>query len=171
MLPTCLVGVAVGLYFFKTLDARTLAQGLGFLVIAYGCYSLWPAMSARGKPRGIPGIVAPLAGVVGGAVGTTFGTMASLFFAIYFDAIRMAKEHLRATMSAIILTLSIVRGLGYFAVGEFGRDVWVVFAAAFPMMLIGIFVGDRFHANMTERTFRHLVSAVLIVSGIALVLK
>jgi uncharacterized protein len=131
ILPTCLIGIAIGLYFFKTLDAHTLAQGLGLLVIAYGCYSLWTTVSVREKPRAVPGLVAPVAGIVGGAVGTTFGTMASLFFAIYFDAVRMAKERLRATMSAMILTLSIVRGLGYFAVGEFGGDVWVAFAVAF----------------------------------------
>ena len=35
-----------------------------------------------------PRLIAPLAGILGGAVGTTFGTMASIFFAIYFDAIR-----------------------------------------------------------------------------------
>jgi len=50
-----------------------------------------------------------------GAVGTTFGTMASLFFAIYFDAIRMAKDHFRATMSAVLVALGVVRGLGYWA--------------------------------------------------------
>jgi uncharacterized membrane protein YfcA len=74
-------------------------------------------------------------------------------------------------MSAMLLTLSIVRGFGYFAIGEFGRDVWVVAAAGFPMMLVGIVIGDRFHARMNERTFRYLVSTVLIISGIALVLK
>ena len=40
----------------------------------------------------------------------------------YFDAIRLPKDRFRATMSAMILTLSIVRGLGYAAVGEFGRE-------------------------------------------------
>jgi uncharacterized membrane protein YfcA len=171
MLPTCLIGAAIGLYFFKTLDARTLAQGLGLLVICYGCYSLWITASMREKQPAAGRIVAPLAGIVGGAVGTTFGTMASLFFAIYFDAVRMAKEHLRATMSAMLLTLSLVRGFGYFAVGEVGRDVWVLAASAFPMMILGILIGDRFHARINERAFRYLVSAVLIVSGIALVLK
>jgi uncharacterized protein len=96
MLPTCLIGVATGLYFFKTLDAHTLAQGLGRLVICYGCYSLWIIASAREKRLQAQRLVAPLAGIAGGAVGTTFGTMASLFFAIYFDAVRMPKERLRA---------------------------------------------------------------------------
>ena len=127
-LPASLIGVAIGLYVFTELDARRLAQGLGFLVIVYGGYSLWGTVRPSAKGHGSPRIVGPLAGVLAGAVGTTFGTMASLFYAIYFDAIRLTKEHFRVTMSAAILALSLMRGIGYAAVGEFGRDVWYLFA-------------------------------------------
>ena len=172
-LPAGLIGIAIGLYVFTALDSRTLAQGLGILVIAYGAYLLWaparPPTATAWQPS--PRLLAPLAGVLGGAIGTTFGTMASLFYAIYFDAIGLAKLNFRATMSAMILTLSVVRGLGYLAVGEYGREEAVAFALALPMMLIGIFIGDRFHAGMSEKNFRRLVGAVLIVSGLALLVK
>ena len=170
-LPTGLIGIAAGLYVFKTADSRTLAQALGVLVIAYGAYSLWTTTRPPAKPHAAPALIAPVAGILGGAVGTTFGTMASIFYAIYFDAIHMAKEYFRATMSAMILTLSIIRGAGYFAVGEFGAEAWLTFAVAFPAMLIGILVGDRFHANMSETAFRRMVGVVLIASGLALVVK
>ncbi|MGH6767643.1 MAG: sulfite exporter TauE/SafE family protein [Xanthobacteraceae bacterium] len=170
-LPAGLLGIAIGLYAFASLDARTLARGLGVLVIVYGGYTLWLTARPQASRQLSARIVAPIAGVLGGAVGTTFGTMASLFYAIYFDAIRMAKENFRATMSAMILTLSIARGIGYAAVGEFGLDVLAVFAVAFPMMLAGIIIGDRFHAGMSDATFRRVVGVVLIVSGVALVVK
>jgi uncharacterized membrane protein YfcA len=179
-LPAGLIGIAIGLTLFKALDARTLAQGLGLVVTAYGIYAVWGTLR---PPAAVPPTAAPaatsqssrllpaLAGIVGGAVGTTFGTMASVFYAIYFDAIRLPKDRFRATMSAMILTLSVVRGLGYAAVGEFGRDVLIAFALAFPLMLIGVFIGDRFHAGMSDTTFRRLVGAVLIVSGLALLVR
>jgi len=181
-LPTGLIGIAIGLYVFTQLDSRTLARGLGVLVIAYAAYSLWamtrpappaPAAPPAGATTRQPSrrLIAPIAGILGGAVGTTFGTMASLFYAIYFDTIRLAKHQFRATMSAMILTLSVVRGLGYLAVGAFGRDAVIAFALAFPMMLIGIFIGDRFHAGMSEQTFRRMVGGVLVVSGLALLVK
>ena len=170
-LPTGVIGVAVGLYFFKVLDAHTLARSLGLLVAAYGCYSLWTTVRSPAQSRTPPRFVAPIAGILGGAVGTTFGTMASIFYAIYFDAIRMAKEHFRATMSAMILTLSILRGIGYYAVGEFSIEALLAFVAAFPMMLLGIFIGDRFYANISDIAFRRLVSMILVVSGIALSIK
>ncbi|HSQ05311.1 MAG TPA: TSUP family transporter [Burkholderiales bacterium] len=43
--PACVAGIAIGLYFFKTLDARLLARSFGVLVIAYAIYSLWAATS------------------------------------------------------------------------------------------------------------------------------
>jgi uncharacterized protein len=168
--PAGLIGIAAGLSAFKTLDTRTLTLGLGALVIAYGCWSLWTTAQPPMKPLSSR-MIAPVAGFLGGLVGTTFGTMASIFYAIYFDAIRLAKAHFRATMSAMMLTLSVVRGAGYFAVGEFGSEALIAFAVALPLMLLGIFIGDRFHADMPELTFRRTVSAVLIVSDAALLAK
>jgi uncharacterized membrane protein YfcA len=171
LLPSCMVGIAIGLYVFKTLDSRTLARGLGVLVLIYGAHALWATMRAPAKWTVPARTAAPVAGLLGGAVGTTFGTMASLFFAIYFDTIRMGKDHFRATMTAILVALGIVRGLGYFAIDEFNRDVLMTFALAFPMMLIGIFIGDRFHTGLSELAFRRLVAVALIVSGAALLAK
>jgi uncharacterized membrane protein YfcA len=74
-------------------------------------------------------------------------------------------------MSAMMLTLSVVRGAGYFAVGEFGREALIAFAFAFPLMLLGIFIGNHFHADMPELTFRRAVAILLIVSGAALLVK
>jgi uncharacterized membrane protein YfcA len=171
LLPACLAGIAIGLYVFTALDSRTLAQGLGVLIVLYGVYSLW--LSYRPPPRwqGAQGVMAPVAGVLGGAVGTTFGTMASVFFAIYFDVIRMAKDQFRASMTAILVALGIVRGLGYWAVGEYTRDVLITVAIALPMMLAGIFIGNRIHTGLSEPAFRRLISGALMVSGLALLAK
>jgi uncharacterized membrane protein YfcA len=171
LLPSCLVGVAVGLYVFTSLDSATLARGLGVLIVLYGAYSLWLGGRPQTPWQAPPHMIAPIAGAVGGAVGTTFGTMASVFFAIYFDVIRMTKDHFRASMSAILVALGIVRGLGYWVVGEYTRDVLITVAIALPMMLVGIFIGNRIHTGVSELAFRRLVGVALIVSGLALLMK
>jgi len=168
LLPGCLIGMLLGLYIFKTLDSRTLARGLGVLVLIYGAHALWGTFRGPTKWNVPPRVAAPVAGLLGGAVGTTFGTMASLFFAIYFDVIRMSKDHFRATLSAILVALGVARGIGYFAIDEFNRDVLLTFAFAVPLMLVGIFIGDRFHTGLSELGFRRVVSVALIVSGLAL---
>lgn len=97
--------------------------------------------------------------------------MASLFFVMYLDARKLAKHAFRATMSAMLLSLAVVRGIGYYVVGEFTRDALLVFAAAFPVMLIGIYVGNRIHLGISELSFRRLVGATLLAFSVPLLLK
>ena len=171
LLPGTLIGIAVGLYVFTLLDSATLAKWLGALVLIYGLYSLWGTFRAAAKPHLPPHIAAALGSFGGGITGTVVGTMGSVFFAMYFDAIRLAKDSYRATMTAILLTLTVIRGIGYFAVGEFSRDVVMVTAILFPSMLIGLFLGNYFHHGMSELAFRRIVALALTVSGIALLIK
>ena len=171
VLHACAVGVGIGLYLFTSLDPTHLRRGLGALVVAYGAYTLWGALRPQSHVTLPPRVAAPLGGLLAGAVGTMFGTMASLFFVMYLDATRMAKTQFRATMSALVMTLSVIRGAGYWAVGEFTREVLLLFAVGLPTMLLGIYLGDRVHAWISEAAFRRLVSLVLIVSGIPLLLK
>jgi len=90
---------------------------------------------------------------------------------MYFDAIRLGKDQYRATMTAILLTLTLTRGVGYFSIGEFNWDVLVITAFLFPSMALGIFIGNRFHHGMSELVFRRTVSGALIASGLALLAK
>jgi uncharacterized protein len=171
IIPACILGVGIGLYFFAVLDTVTLARGLGVAIILYGAYSLWAATRESGGQRLAPGLVGPLSGILGGIAGATFGTMASLFFAVYLDALRVTKVEFRATISALLLTMGIVRGIGYYAIDEYGSEVWLLFAGGLPLMLLGMFLGDRIHARISEKVFRRLVSTVLILSGLALLIR
>jgi hypothetical protein len=87
---------------------------------------------------------------------------------MYFDAIRMPVDQFRAAMSAALVAIGLVRGLAYFGLGEFTADAWLLLAITFPMMLIGIYLGNRLFAELSEMRFRRLVSLILIVSGFAL---
>jgi len=171
LIPGTLIGIAGGLYVFTRLSSETLAKWLGVIVLLYGLYSLWSTFRPPPKWR-MPGRAAALLGGLGGGMtGTVVGTMGSVFFAMYFDAVRLAKDNYRATMTAILLTLTLLRGIGYWAVGEFSREVLIATAVLFPSMLLGIFIGNRFHHGMSETAFRRVVSAALIASGLALLAK
>lgn len=170
-MPWCAAGIAIGLYFFKHLDARMLTRGLGIVVLLYAFQSLAGVLRPGSLPAWLKRVIEPVAGALSGAVGTMFGSMGSVFFAMYLDARAVAKDAFRATTSAMLLLLCIARGLGYWAVGEFTRDAWLMFAAAFPLMLAGIWIGDRIHVSISERAFRKLVCATLFVCGIPLLLK
>jgi uncharacterized protein len=170
-MPWCALGIGVGLYFFKMLDAQMLTRGLGIVVLLYAVQSLVGVVRPGAMPRGLRRAIEPVAGVLSGGVGTMFGSMGSVFFAMYLDARAVAKDAFRATTSAMLLLLCIARGVGYYAVGEFTLDAWLMFAAAFPLMMLGIYLGDRIQVRLSEQTFRKLVCATLFVCAIPLILK
>lgn len=169
--PATLAGALIGLYFFSSLDQRTLTRALGVVIAAYGVYAL--ALTFRDAPRlQLPlQLLTHAVGVVAGFVGTLFGSMAGMFFAAYLDLLQLAKNEFRATASAILLGLGTVRGIGYAAVGAYDRDALIACAAALPLMGIGVFLGARLHANLNGIAFKRLVAIILILSGIPLLTR
>lgn len=163
ILPGCGAGILAGLFVFKALDAALLARALGVFVIAYAGYSWWnPRLDA--KP------LRPAAAVVSGIVGTVFGAMATIFFALYMEAGRIGKEAFRATMSAMILAISIARTAGYAAVGELTLDSVILCAATIPAMGAGLVLGNRLYRGLSPLAFQRFVCLALAATGVALLL-
>ena len=166
LVPGCALGIVAGLLVFKALDTVLLARLLGGFIMLYAAYSLW-------KPRlaGPPAILKPLASFFSGAVGTVFGSMASIFFAMYLDAGGASKHTLRATLSAMLMTLSLARTIGYAAVGELTWDSVILCAASIPAMAVGLLAGDRIHIGLSPLAFQRLVCIALAACGAALLLS
>ena len=172
LLPGCALGILAGLFFFATLDAVLLARTLGAFIILYAIYSLWmttrPAGSAPPVPRAL---LRPLSSFFSGAVGILFGAMASIFFAMYLDVSGANKQTFRATLSAMLLTLSVARTIGYAAVNELTLDSFILCAASIPAMGIGLLVGDKIHSGLSPAAFQRLVCAALFICGLPLLLR
>lgn len=162
LLPGCALGIVLGLFIFTAVDTATLARALGVFVIAYAAYSWWGKKVLRSK------LVRQAASILSGIVGTLFGAMATIFFAIYMDAGRMTKDGFRATMSAMILTISVARTAGYAAVGELTWDSVILCAAAIPAMGVGLALGDRIHTGLSPLAFQRFVCVALAATGVAL---
>ena len=172
LIPGCLLGVLAGLFAFKALDGALLARALGGFVMLYAGYTAWMATRPVDARPPVPAaILKPIASFFSGAVGTMFGAMASIFFTMYMEAGRANKHVLRATVSAMLMTLSVIRTIGYAAVDELTLDSLVLCAAAFPFMGVGLLVGDRIHSGLSERAFQRLLAAALLVCGLPLLLK
>jgi uncharacterized membrane protein YfcA len=170
LLPYTIVGALIGLYFYNAFDARTLAHGLGALVLAYGISTLWQSLRQRPAWKWPPRLALPVTGTLAGVVGTLFGAMAGLFYAIYLDMQNLDKHSFRATVAATLLVLGFVRGAGYLAVGAYDGEALIATAISLPLMFVGVALGNRIHTNLSENAFRRLLAVVLIGSGIPLML-
>ena len=170
LLPYTIVGALIGLYFYNAFDARTLARGLGALILAYGSSTLWQSLRQRPAWKWPPGLTLPVTGTLAGIVGTLFGAMAGVFYAIYLDMQKLDKHRFRATVAATLLVLGFVRGAGYLAVGAYDCEALIATAISLPLMFVGVALGNRIHTNLSEIAFRRLLSIVLISSGVPLML-
>ena len=171
LLPWCAVGVAIGIYFFSTLDDDALGNALGVFAIGYGVHSMWRTLRPAPERRLPMHVVTPAAGSVGGFVGALFGASAGMFFAMYLDLLKFPKVEFRATVAAILFALGIMRGSGYIWAGAYDREALIICAAALPTMMIGVWAGNHIHANLDQMKFKRLVAAILILSGVPLLLR
>ncbi|MFO1312293.1 MAG: sulfite exporter TauE/SafE family protein [Burkholderiales bacterium] len=167
--PGSLVGVALGLYLFASVDQALLARALGGYILLYALHSLFGA-KLWGRDLPMPRwMVHPLS-VVGGLVATIFGGLAGAIYATWLDAQKLAKSVFRVTMSAALLLLGLVRSIGYAATGVFGPDDFVLIGAALLPAAVGTVIGDRLHDRLDPSSFRRAVGVLLVASGAGLLL-
>lgn len=162
------IGVTLGLWLFASLDHRLLVRAFAAFIIVYGLWSLVPrrpriALSER--------TLAAAAGGAGGLVATLFGGMAGPFYVIYLRALALDKRRFRASISSVLLCLGVVRAVGYGTLGFFDRRALALMVLLFPVMVLAMLAGDRWHARLDQRKFERMVAVLLAASGVALLLK
>jgi len=168
LLSWALVGVALGLTLFAVLASPLLLNLFGVFLVAYALWGLRPQAPQRTQPRRS---VVVGSGISGAVVATLFGGMAGPFFAVYLDALQLGRARFRATMSAVLFLLSIVRIAGYGGLGLYDARVGTLFVVLMPLMVLGMVVGERVHQHLSDARFQKVVAVLLVVSGIALALK
>jgi uncharacterized membrane protein YfcA len=162
------IGVSVGLWLFAVLDHGLLVRAFATFIIVYGLWSLAPRRPRFALPRGA---LATSAGGAGGLVATLFGGMAGPFYAIYLRALALDKRRFRASISSVLLCLGVVRAGGYGSLGYFDRRALALMVLLFPVMVVAMLVGDRWHARLDQLKFERVVAVLLAASGVALLLK
>lgn len=165
--PFMLVGIAIGLLLLIRLPEPPLIATLGGFVLAYAA---WGVTRRGARPALARGWSAPI-GLAGGAFSALFGT-GGVLFAIYTGGRIRDKAQLRATTAAAILFSSIVRLVLFAGTGLLTQDGLLVAAALlFPAMLIGLGAGNRLHAAVSPAVVAHAVYALLVISGVSLMVR
>ena len=165
LVPFMLVGVGLGLYVLRTAPTQALARALGAFVIVYAVYQLLPFPALRGSR-----LFAVACGLLGGLVGTLFGS-GGPFYVIYLNLRRLEKTAFRATFALNFLIDGGVRLAAFVALGLFRWETLVSAAGALPIVAAGLFLGGHVQTRFSQRTFVWLISALLVASGMGLLLK
>ena len=113
--------------------------------------------------------VAPI-GLFGGTTSAVFGVGAPLYI-MYLTGRGATPDHIRATMPVIFSFTTVGRIILFAATGLFTGEILVTAAALVPVMLLGLYVGNRLHVNFPRETMVRIIGGLLVLSGISLLLR
>lgn len=166
VLPFSILGVTLALYLLHNLDASLLKKFLGGFILLYAIYSLFSITPQRKASRWW----AILAGSFGGLIGALFAT-GGPFYVIYLKLRGLNKSEFRATFALVFLLDGAARLSGFTLAGFYNRDLLLLILASVPFMAVGLYVGGHVHTSISQQRFQQMISILLIVSGIALLIK
>lgn len=167
LLPTVLVGIALGTTLLVNLPRGPALLALGVFVAAYGTYVLVGQREWRAVR---PYWAWPL-GLCGGVFSVLFGT-GGPFYMIYLSARIRDKTALRAT-SSVLVTISVFIRTGVFlGTGLLLKaPVLVAVALLLPLMFAGYFAGNRLHYTLSRSGVLKLIAGLLAINGVSLVVR
>lgn len=167
LLPFMFAGMVGGVFLLIKLPAEIVLFALGIFVCVYGLYAArgQEATLALSRAWSLP------VGLIGGVISALFGAGGPLYV-MYLTARGLDKGQLRSTMSAIFVVTTATRIVLFALSGLYAQDgVLLTAAALFPVMLLGLYIGNRLHLNLPRTRVLQLVGGLLVLSGASLVIR
>jgi uncharacterized protein len=163
------LGVPAGVYLLLHLPTATYRNVIGSLLIVYGGYLLlrWPVRSLRMGP-----LSDACAGFLGGITGGLAG-FPGAFVTIWCGLKGWDKAHQRGVYQPFILSMQPVTLFAIYLMRPLSSTQaqmdWKAFAFV-PAALLGAWFGLRIFRRLSDRQFELVVNALLMLSGIGLIL-
>ena len=165
------VGITAGLVCVKLLDERTLRQSLGAFLVLYAAHALWRGPATPILPARWHGALAAGTGICGGFFSALFGGGVGPIYVVYFNAVRMERIAFRVTMSAVVLLGGFARIAGYTSYGFYKGSTLTLLLLGVPLVVVGSWAGDWIGRWASPKAFSRVVGALVLLSGITLLLK
>ncbi|GIZ11835.1 sulfite exporter TauE/SafE family protein [Pseudomonas sp. NCCP-436] len=165
ILPGMLVGTLLGYWLLPWLDAGLLKRGFGVLILWFAGRELWRLRRASTLPQR----PAWLTRLITLGAGLSHGLFASggplLVFGL--TGTHLDKARLRATLVSVWFTLNSLLTLAFLLDGRLIPALPQVLGYA-PLLLLGVWFGERLHRRFDERHFRIAIYILLLATGILL---
>ena len=165
LLPFMVAGMVGGVFLLVGLSPDLLLGTLGVLIMLFGM-----SYAAKRVVVRLPRWSASPLGLAGGLASSAFGVGGPLY--VFFLTARGATpDQIRATMPVVFIFTSIARIALFAAAGLFTPDVLIASALLLPVMMLGVYLGNRLHLNLPREQIVRVMGALLIVSGFSLIVR
>ena len=161
------VGIPLGAWLLSNTHPEIILTILGWFLIAVGLLFVKLPPGGRFSP---PATAAPPTGLLSGLLTGLFGTGGPPLI-VWYHLAAAGKSAFRANLMTIFLLMTFVRVPSYVANGLVTVPRLWSSLLVMPAVLFGAWLGHRLHLQVTERTFRRLVSILLAVLGLVLLIR
>ena len=162
-----LLGVPLGLATLRYANPQSFKLAIGLLLVCFSTTMLYlrarPAIGWGGRP--MDAAVGFAGGVLGGLAGLS--GPAPTVWAILRG---WSKDQKRSVFQSFNLSILATALLGQALTGQITSSIAVPVALALPGTLLGAWLGVRTYRRLSDRNFNDLIMAMLLISGVTLVI-
>ncbi len=159
------VGIPIGVLALTQFNSSTLKISLGVFLTIYGCYALFaprlPRVTFGGRTA--DGAIGFIGGILGG-----IGGYSGVIPTVWTQLRGWSKNTARGVYQPFILFAHVVTLL-LVGAASFNRGGITLFICALPALAAGAWLGLHIYGRLNENRFKQVLSALLIASGLSLV--
>ncbi|MFW2372749.1 MAG: sulfite exporter TauE/SafE family protein [Gammaproteobacteria bacterium] len=167
LLAPSIVGILAGSFLLVNLPREPLLVGLGSFVIFFGLRYIFNVHNEQPISRwwSVP------TGLSGGLIGALFGTGGPPYV-VYLSHRLHDKTQLRGTLSGLFMLDGALRVISFLFIGLlFQSGILSALLMAFPLMGLGLYLGNKVHLGISQRQQLALIGGLLLMSGGSLLWK
>ncbi len=172
-----LAGVIIGVYAFKSASELTLRVLLFLAILFYFIWEILHRFSRKeeayvqqikseafktGKSLGVAFIV----GFLGGILYTPGPPIV-----IYFSLLRLKKDVFKSALQVIFMMTALFAIINHVLQGNITKETLSYFLLNLPIVIIGLYLGQRLYLRLSTRVFYYLVNVFLLISALLILLK
>jgi uncharacterized membrane protein YfcA len=169
LLPSGILGIAIGSLAFGLFSAQGISLLLGLLTLGFLARSLWQRLRGLLPPPAAPNrIKAWICGAASGLT-STLAHSGGPPLAIYLYPLRLDRQALAATTTVFFGVMNYTKLLPYWGLGLLDWTNILTSLLLVPVAPIGVYLGIWLQRRITDRTFYNVVHVLLAITGVKLV--
>ncbi len=154
-------GLPLGIIVFLSLDMTKLKLGISLIILLLTVLLIFKFRMNQSKNRDL------VVGGLSGSLTTSIG-MPGPPILLYFSGTDTEKERLRGTTLAFYLFIYSMSLLIQVVFAGTNQTVWLSSGYALPLVLIGLFLGQRLFERINQKLFRIFTYIILLFTAIYL---
>ena len=162
-----LLGSIPGALLLKNMDVKAIKLVFGLIVIILGTEMFLQEYRGKNVHSSKPALA--FVGLIAGVACGLFGVGALL--AVYISRVTENSNSFKANISAVFIVENSFRIIFYYILGLLTLNTLKSALLLTPFALLGLLTGMKFSNYLDEKFVRKFTSVMLVLSGIALILK